>query len=120
MKKIEKEIQQLCKERGWVDFAPADLAKSVSIEAGELLELFQWGSPTVATFKKDKEKMQSLKHELADVLIYALELSILFGFDTEKVIREKLAHNRKKFPAELMKESSAHYYRIKKEFRNKK
>ncbi len=120
MKKVEEEIKQFLEERNWTNLVPADLAKSISIEAGELLELFQWGSPTVLELKKDKTKMKALEHELADVLIYAFDFSIMLGLDTEKIIRKKLTHNRKKFPVKLMKKGSEHYYRVKKEYREKK
>ncbi len=119
MKDIEKEILQVLDERGWGPFAPADLAKSIAIESAELLELFQWGSPTMAEVKKDKEKMEALKHELADVLIYALQLSAFLDLDIKKIIRDKLEYNRKKYPVKLVRGNDDHYYRIKKEYRAK-
>ena len=56
MLKLQKDIKKYLKERGWDKLAPADISKGISIEASELLEHFQWGSPTVEEIKKDKEK----------------------------------------------------------------
>ena len=54
MKALEKEIFKYLKERNWHKLQPGDLAKSISVEAGELLELFQWLNPTLKEIKKDK------------------------------------------------------------------
>ncbi len=128
MRELEKDIYKYLKERGWHKLRPADLAKSVMIEGAELLELFQWENLPLEEIKKDKEKLEHIKKELADVLIYALDLSVLLGLDTEKIIREKLAHIAQKYPAKLMKKSrgkepgaggDSEYWRIKKEHRRK-
>src|SRR3989338_9058391 len=61
MKKYEKEIKKHLKERGWDNLRPANLAKSISIEAGELLELFQWTNQSLKDVKKDKAKVEIIK-----------------------------------------------------------
>ncbi len=71
---------------------PSDVGKSISIEAAELLEIFQWDSLSIDETKKDKERMDKLKHEIADVLIYALYLPILLELDAEKLIEVKLIY----------------------------
>ncbi len=126
MKSLEKEIAKYLKERGWDKLRPGDLAKSISIESGELLELFQWYNPTLEEVRKDKEKLNAIKKELADVLIYCLDLSILLKLDTEKIVKEKLEHIKKKYPAHLMKKMNGKdpgteeiYWKIKKEYRKK-
>ena len=126
MKSLEKNIYTYLKERGWHGLRPGDLAKSISIESGELLELFQWENPTLAEVKKDKEKLAAVKKELADVLLYCLDMSILLGFDTKKILKEKLEHTKKKYPAHLMKKRNGKepgtedmYWKIKKEYRQK-
>ena len=63
------------KARGWDKTAPADQAKSIMIEGAELLEHFQWKNFTVAEIKKDKEKYEGIQSEVADVLIYAIDLA---------------------------------------------
>lgn len=129
MKNIEIEIRKYLDERGWDKLRPSDLAKSICIEAAELLELFQWASLGIEETKKDKEKMEQIKKELADVLIYALDMAVLLNLDTEQIIKDKLEHIKNKFPAELMKknaqkdsgsETDPLYLEIKKKYREKK
>ncbi|MFA4818915.1 MAG: MazG-like family protein [Patescibacteria group bacterium] len=123
MKKLEQRIHKYLKARGWHNLRPVDLAKSIMIEGAELLEIFQWENLSLEEVKRQPEKMEHIKKELADILIYALELSVLLGFDTEKIIRSKLAHTIKKYPAKLMKQNKQEpgteslYWRIKKAHR---
>ncbi len=125
MKDLEQKILKHLKVRGWDNLRPSDLAKSIMIEGAELLELFQWENLPLADIKKNKEKMQDIKAELADVLIYALEMSVLLNLDTEKIIRTKLARAAKKYPAKLMKKTKEEpgtesaYWKIKQEYRKK-
>lgn len=93
-------------DRDWRQFHnPKDLSLSLSIEASELLENFQWKTSDEA-IKKDFE---NIKDELADVLIYALMLSDDLGVDLEKIIQTKLEKNRKKYPIEESKGSKEKY-----------
>jgi dCTP diphosphatase len=88
-------------EREWAQFhSPENLAKSIAIEAGELLEEFQW-SPE---FDADRVRL-----ELADVLTYCYELADRLGVDPEKIILEKLAITRAKYPAETSRGRSTKY-----------
>ena len=106
MKKIEKSVKQFLRERGWDKLRPGDLAKSICIEAAELLELFQWSNPELTEVKNDQRKLARIKEELADVLIYALDLSVTLGLDTEKIIRDKMTLNAKKYPGALMRRTA--------------
>lgn len=123
MKDLEKKIYKHLKDRGWENLRPVDLAKSLMIEGAELLENFQWENLELEEIKKDKEKLEEIKKELADVFIYSLEMSILLGFNTQKIIEEKLDYVGKKYPPKLMKQSLAKsteaYWKIKKEHRAK-
>ncbi|MCA9354786.1 MAG: nucleotide pyrophosphohydrolase [Candidatus Kaiserbacteria bacterium] len=105
MKQVETAIKQYLDERDWNDLRPSDIAKSISIEAAELLELFQWSDKTIAQVKSDEALLEELKKELADVLIYALDMAVLLDLDTERIILDKLAAVREKYPAEAMKAS---------------
>ncbi len=88
-------------ERDWAQFhSPENLAKSIAIEAGELLEEFQW-SPE---FDPDRVRL-----ELADVLTYCYELADRLGVDPETIILEKLEITRGKYPAETSRGRSAKY-----------
>lgn len=126
MKELEKKIKKYLEDRGWDKLRPSDLAKSIMIEGAELLEIFQWENLELEEIKKNPEKMEEIKKELADVLIYALDLAVLLELDTAGIINKKLDHISKKYPAELMKKNSkkgsgsgedSEYWRIKKEHR---
>lgn len=125
MKELEKKILKHLQARKWDNLRPSDLAKSIMIEGAELLEIFQWENPELEKVKKDKEKLKIIQKELADVLIYCVEMSVLLGFDTEKIIRSKLAKAAKKYPAKLMRNrkeepgTESLYWKIKKEYRAK-
>ncbi|MED4455142.1 nucleotide pyrophosphohydrolase [Metabacillus fastidiosus] len=96
------EIEQLIKsinnfrdERNWRQYHnPKDLAISISIEAAELLEDFQWKSSEEAL----KANSENIKEEIADVLIYSLMLCSELDLDVEQIIQEKLEKNREKYP----------------------
>ena len=85
--------------RNWKQFHnPKDLAISISLEAAELLEVFQWtGADTEADTEK---KLAKIKEELADVLIYALLLGDNLDLDISEIIADKLDKNNQKYPAE--------------------
>ena len=125
MKAQEDLVREYLVERGWDQLRPGDLAKSISIEAAELLELFQWTNPSLEEVKQDSEKLESIKKELADVLIYCLDMSVLLELDTAKIIEEKLQKIREKYPAETFKNREAGlepgtedaYWKIKRETR---
>ena len=93
-------------EREWSQFHnPKDLAISLSLEASELLETFQWsGTDLEVASKKDH-----LAEELADVLIYSIYLAKETGIDIPQAISDKLALNAKKYPVEKARGSSKKY-----------
>ncbi len=90
MKALISELIEFRNKRDWDVFhTPENLAKSISIEAAELLELFQWGKPYSPA---------DLEDELADVFIYALYLADKAGLDPEEIIRNKIKVNESRFP----------------------
>ena len=93
MKNIELEIQKYLDERRWNKLRPSDLAKSISIEAAELLEIFQWSSVNIEETKKNQHMMEEIKNELADVLIYAFDMAVLLGIDTNQILLYNLDKN---------------------------
>ena len=125
LKELEGRVRTYLEERGWDNLRPSDVAKSIVIEGGELLELFQWENLPLETIKNDPEKIGEIAKELADVLIYALEMAVLLHLDAQTIIDQKLEHIIKKYPAELMKKNAkepgsagdSEYWRIKKEHR---
>lgn len=102
MEKIIKELEKFNKERDWDKFhSPENLAKSISIEAGELLECFQWDG-------KNYNK-EEVCEELADVLTYCIQLSMKLGVNPEEIISNKLEKTKKKYPVEKAKGVSTKY-----------
>lgn len=88
-------------EREWQQFhSTENLAKSISIEAGELLECFQWGAEGEA---------DRVRQELADVLTYCLLLADRIGVDADTIVLEKLEMTRQKYPVEKSRGRSEKY-----------
>ena len=108
MEKLEKVINDIKKfidDRDWNQFhTPENLAKSICIEAAELLECFQWSN--------DEYNLESLKEELADVLIYCLQLSIALKLDPIEIIENKMIKNAKKYPVSKAKGVSTKYDKL--------
>lgn len=98
---VRDELAAFVAERDWAQFhTPENLAKSISIEAGELLECFQWGA------EADDERVRS---ELADVLTYCILLAERIGADPDQLVLDKLAVTREKYPADKSRGRSAKY-----------
>lgn len=99
--------------------APADLAKSISIEAAELMEHFQWSNPSKCDVLENPELLKEIKKELADVMIYCFDMAIILNFDALKAVKAKIEHNKKKYPAKTMKAAVTdnEYWEIKKKYR---
>ncbi|HAL30684.1 MAG TPA: nucleotide pyrophosphohydrolase [Coriobacteriia bacterium] len=106
---LTRQIVAFRDERDWKQFhSPKNLAASISIEAAELLECFQWSSDE--TIAEDVEKRRSeIEEEIADVLIYALLLAHDTGINPAEAVQRKLAKNEAKYPAEKAKGSRAKY-----------
>ncbi len=118
MIKAQTEIRTYLKERNWDKLKPVDLAKSISIESAELLEIFQWKDLSIKELKANPEKLQALKDEIADICIYAIEMGIILNEDIEEIILQKLEKVKKKYPVELIKgRNNENYFKIKKEYR---
>ena len=99
-------------ERDWKQFhSPRNLAASISIEAAELLELFQWSTDSSLAEDVD-EKRTDLERELADVVIYALLMAHDTGIDLQAAIESKLGENEAKYPAEKARGTSAKYDKL--------
>ncbi len=101
MEKVIKEIIEFNKERDWGQFhSPENLAKSIAIEAGELLECFQWNN---------NYNLEDVCDELADVMNYCVVMANRLGVDLEKIMLDKLEKNRQKYPVEKAKGNSKKY-----------
>jgi dCTP diphosphatase len=98
---LKAEIAAFVAERDWAQFhTPENLAKSIVIEAGELLECFQWNT--------DADDVH-VKEELADVLTYCLMLADRMGVDPDQIVLEKLVKTREKYPVKKSRGRSTKY-----------
>lgn len=97
-------IKEFTKERDWDQFhSPENLAKSISIEAGELLECFQWNN---------EYDLDEVKEELADVINYCLLMADKLGVDAEQIVLDKMEKNAKKYPVDKAKGVSTKYNKL--------
>lgn len=100
---ITKELLKFRDARDWAQFHnPKDLALAISVEAGELLELFLW---------KDAEsvKKEKVKEELADVLSFAFLMAEKYGLDIKEIMLEKIKINGEKYPVDKAKGNARKY-----------
>ena len=95
MEKVMKKVLEFRDERGWGHHNEKDLAISISLEANELLENFQWRDSEEAA----REARQNIKEEMADVFIYLLQLADKLDIDLEEEALRKLEKNALKYPA---------------------
>lgn len=116
IKELQKQITEFRDSRDWAQFhTPKDLAISISLEAAELLELFQWtGSETEVP-----DKLNELKEELADIFNYCFLMADRLDLDVEQIVLDKVDKNAAKYPVEMSKGSKAKYTELREEARNK-
>ncbi|TFG34375.1 nucleotide pyrophosphohydrolase [Candidatus Thorarchaeota archaeon] len=102
MEELMDIIREFVNERNWEQYNhPLNLAISASIEAGELLELFQWKSKSdVEEALKDVKFREALASEIADVLVYILRVAETSGINPTRAILEKMKQNREKYPVD--------------------
>lgn len=104
MEDLMKEIKEFNEERDWDQFhSPENLAKSISIEAGELLECYQWNN---------EYDLDEVKEELADVINYCLLMADKLGVDAEQIVLDKMKKTAKKYPVEKAKGVSTKYDKL--------
>lgn len=104
MKELTKKVIEFTKERDWDQFhSPENLAKSICIEAGELLECFQWNG---------EYDLDVVKEELADVINYCLLMANKLGVDAKQIVLDKMKKTAKKYPIEKAKGISTKYNKL--------
>ena len=98
-------IRKFTEDRDWNQFhSPANLAKSIVIEAAELLECFQWS--------EEEYDLEHVKEELADVMFYCQNLADKLELDPDEIVNMKMAQNEAKYPVEKAKGSALKYEKI--------
>ncbi len=105
MEKVMNELHEFNVERDWDKFhTPENLAKCISIEAGELLECFQWDN--------ENFNRQEVIEELADVFTYCTQMAMKLGVNPEEIILNKLEKTKAKYPIEKAKGVSTKYNKL--------
>ena len=105
MKEIIDKLENFNKERDWDQFhSPENLAKSIAIESGELLECFQWND--------EKYNKEEVCEELADVFTYCIQMAIKLDVSPEEIILKKLEKTKRKYPIEKAKGVSTKYNKL--------
>lgn len=102
---LKKEIKDFVDQRDWNQFhTPANLAKSISIEANELLECFQWDEVNF--------NMENVKEELADVINYCIQMATILDLDIKDIVLAKLKKDALKYPVNKCKGKSTKYNQL--------
>lgn len=93
-------------DRDWKQFHnPKDLAISLSLEAAELLEVFQWSGTDLVC----RDKLDKIREELADVVSYSVLLADVCGLDLDEIVQEKMKRNGEKYPVDKAYGNKAKY-----------
>ncbi len=104
LEKLNQRIKKFNDDRDWNQFhTPSNLAKSISIEANELLECYQWN---------DNADINDVKEELADVMNYCFQMAQILNVDIIDIINEKMDKTEKKYPIEKAKGKSTKYSKL--------
>ena len=105
LEQVLERIDKFNKDRDWDKFhTPSNLAKSISIEANELLECFQWND--------NEYNVEDVKEELADVMNYCIQMAQVLNVDIIDIINAKMDKTEKKYPVEKAKGISTKYNKL--------
>ena len=106
---LAERLRKFAEERDWDQFhSPKNLSMALNVEAGELLEHFQWLTEEQSR-NLPPEKLQKVEQEIADIQIYLIRLADKLGIDILKAAREKIVHNEAKYPADKVRGSARKY-----------
>ncbi|MBA4343103.1 MAG: nucleotide pyrophosphohydrolase [Methylibium sp.] len=98
---LQRRLRDFAAQRNWEPYqTPKNLAMAMVVEAAELVEIFQWLTPEESlAIAQDPARHQHLGEEIADVMLYLLQIADHSGVDIEKALERKLAMNARKYPA---------------------
>lgn len=104
-KETIERIRNFVKDRNWSQFhSPSNLAKSINIEASELLECFQWSDTDY--------DLEHVKEELADVIVYCQDMLDVLGLDVDEIVNSKMEKNELKYPVAKSYGNSTKYDKL--------
>jgi NTP pyrophosphatase (non-canonical NTP hydrolase) len=106
LNELQERYAEFKRTRDWEKFhQPKNIAMSISIEASELMEHFQWkDNISIEKIKQDEELMAGVREELADVILYSLSMAQRLDIDIEEAVLEKLEENQERFDEETAEE----------------
>jgi len=104
-----QKLREFAKERDWEQFhSPKNLAMALSVEVAEIVEVFQWLTQE-ESMNLIPEKLGEVREEIADVMIFLINLSDKLGIDPLEAAKEKIEINKKKYPVSIVKGKSQKY-----------
>ncbi len=106
---IKQKLRQFAHDREWDNYhSPKNIAMALTVEAAELQEIFQWMTEE-ESLRLNKQKLQAVKHEIADVFLYLLTISRVLDIDILEAAAEKLALNEIKYPLDKARGNAKKY-----------
>jgi dCTP diphosphatase len=109
MEELTQQLRKFAKDRDWDQFhSPKNLAMALSVEVAELVEHFQWLTEE-QSYITDPEKIEEIKQEIGDILIYLTRLSDKLGIDPLRAAKDKIKINNIKYPVEMAKGRARKY-----------
>jgi NTP pyrophosphatase (non-canonical NTP hydrolase) len=115
LKQIQQRMNAFVRERDWDQFhSPKNLSMALAVEAGELMEHFQWLTEA-DSHALPPDKLLAVEHELADILLYLVRIAEQTGVDLPAAVESKMALNEKKYPAHVVRGSARKYTEYKQE-----
>ena len=109
MEELKQKLREFAEERDWDQFhSPKNLSMALSVEVAELIEHFQWLTQD-QSYTPLPHKLEKIRQEIGDILIYLTRLSDKLGIDPLKAARDKIEINQQKYPAETVRGSARKY-----------
>ena len=106
IKSIQQQLSDFADERDWDKFHnPKNLAMALSVEASELVEIFQWLTPEQAEAIMNSSESEHVKEEMADIMIYLIRMADKLNVDLESAVDDKIIKNGIKHPTEASEDS---------------
>jgi NTP pyrophosphatase (non-canonical NTP hydrolase) len=104
---IQRELSDFADGRDWDQFHnPKNLAMALSVEASELVEIFQWLTPEQSAAIMSSGESGHVKEEMADIMIYLIRMADKLNIDLERAVADKIIKNGEKYPVEVSKGSA--------------
>ena len=106
---IQDKLEKFAIERDWEQFhTPKNLSMALSVEASELVEIFQWLKPEESN-KPNQKQIEAINSEVADIAMYLFRFCTVLGIDINEAIESKLERNAEKYPVNLSKGNAQKY-----------